>query len=184
MAILIRTDVKRHRSIILSYCIFCELLLFGVSASNLQAQQQGLFEALYIFKFCGFVTFPSERQSGDFVIGVLNAPTIATQLEKAVLGKYVGSQPIIVRNISDIGDLSGCHIVFVPDNMSKKLPEVQELARAKAMLIVTKGAGMAKEGGHINIFTNGDKKFEINRTAAESIGLKLSADLLKLAVVL
>jgi hypothetical protein len=43
---------------------------------------------------------------------------------------------------------------------------------------------MAKEGGHINIFTNGDKKFEINRTAAESIGLKLSADLLKLAVIL
>lgn len=93
-----------------------------------------LFEALYIFKFCGFVTFPSERQNGDFVIGVLNAPAIATQLEKAVSGKYVGSQPITVRNVSDTGDLSGCHIVFVPDNMSKKLPKVQELARTKAML--------------------------------------------------
>ncbi len=177
--------MKRHITIIMSWCIVCELMLLGVQSSNLYAQQQqGLFEALYIFKFCGFITFPIERQSGSFVIGVLNAPAITTQLEKAIAGKYIGSQPMTVRNVSDTGDLNGCHIVFIPDNMSKKLPKVQEMARMKAMLIVTKGAGMAKEGGHINIFTNGDKKFEINRTAAEAVGLKLSADLLKLAVVL
>jgi YfiR/HmsC-like len=146
--------------------------------------QQGLFEALYIYKFCSFVTFPPDRQTGDFVIGVLNAPDIAAQLERTVNGKMLGLQAIRVRSVSDTGDLGGCHIVFVPDNMSKKLPKVQELAHSKAMLIVSKGAGMAREGAHINIMTNGDKKFEINRTAAETVGLKLSADLLKLAVIL
>lgn len=177
--------MKRQISIVLSWCFSLALAVGSFSSANLPAQQQqGLFEALYIFKFCGFVTFPSERQSGDFVIGVLNAPAIALQLEKAVAGKHVGPQAITVRNVADISDLNGCHIVFIPDTMSKKLPKVQEIARAKSMLIVTKGAGMARDGGHINIFTNGDKKFEINRTAAESVGLKLSADLLKLAVVL
>ncbi len=159
------------------------LLCWDIALPHIAAQQ-GLFEALYIFKFCSFVTFPLERQSGDFIIGVLNAPDIAAQLQKTVAGKQIGSQGIKVKNVSEVSELSGCHIAFIPDNMSKKLPKVQELARTKPMLIVTKGAGLAREGGHINIFVNGDKKFEINRTAAESVGLKLSADLLKLAVVL
>jgi hypothetical protein len=146
--------------------------------------QQGLFEALYLYKFCGFVKFPSDRQTGDFGIAVLNAPDVAAQLEKAVAGKQVGGQSIRVKAISDLSDLSAFHIVFIPDNMSKKLPQVLDALRGHATLVVTKGRGLAKEGSHINIISNGDKKFEINRTATELAGLKLSADLLKLAVVL
>jgi hypothetical protein len=159
------------------------VLWWNAALAELSAQQ-GLFEALYIFKFCSFVIFPPDRQNGDFVIGVLNAPDIALQLERTVAGKTIGSQAIKVRSVADTGDLVGCHIVFIPDNMSKKLPKVMEIARSKSMLIVSKGAGMAREGAHINIVSVGNKKFEINRTAAETVGLKLSADLLKLAVVL
>jgi hypothetical protein len=156
---------------------------FGLSVPSVQAQQ-GLFEALYLYKFCGFVKFPNDRQTGDFVIAVLNAPDVAAQLEKAVAGKQVGAQAIRVKAITDLSDLSAFHIVFVPDNMSKKLPQVLDALRGKATLVVTKGQGLAKEGSHINIISNGDKKFEINRAATELAGLRLSADLLKLAVVL
>jgi hypothetical protein len=152
---------------------------------NACAQQGGgLFEALYVFKFCSFVKFPADRASGDFVIAVVGAPEFAAQLEKTVAGKSVGTQPIKVKIIAEASEIGTAQMVYVPDAQSKKLPKILEAVRGKPTLVVSKGSGLAQAGSHINIFTNGDKKFEINRAAAESAGLKFSADLLKLAVVL
>lgn len=72
--------------------------------------------------------------------------------------------------------------MFVGDG--KQLSKVLEAVRGKPTLVVSKGSGLAQAGAHINIFANGDKKFEINRTAGENAGLKFSADLLKLAMLL
>jgi hypothetical protein len=172
------------RGFLVFVCIGALWSVVAVSPPSVQAQNGGLFEALYVFKFCSFVKFPADRMSGDFVIAVLGAPDFAAQLEKTVAGKSVGAQAIKVRAINDISEASGSHVIYVPDAQAKKLPKIIEAVRGKSTLVVSKGAGMAKDGSHINIFTNGDKKFEINRTAAEGAGLKLSADLLKLAVVL
>jgi hypothetical protein len=144
--------------------------------------QQGLFDALYVYKFCSFVKFPAERQSGDFVIGVLAAPDFIPQLEKTVAGKTIGSQPIKVKAVDAASAAASCHIVYVGD--TKQLAKVLDAVRGKPTLVVSKGSGLAQAGAHINIFTNGDKKFEVNRAAGESAGLKFSADLLKLATLL
>ncbi|MFY8000005.1 MAG: hypothetical protein ACOVSW_15515 [Candidatus Kapaibacteriota bacterium] len=42
---------------------------------------------------------------------------------------------------------------------------------------------MAKEGSHISILATGEKKFEINKKAAEAVGLRLQDDLLRLATI-
>jgi len=178
-----RQKRRLHRCYTSMLCIVTALVLCLPSV-EISAQQGGLFEALYVFKFCSFVRFPAERTSGDFVIAVLGDANFVTQLEKTVAGKSVGSQAIRVKSIDEASEIGNAQLVYVPETQSKKLTKILDAVRGKATLVVSKGSGLAQAGSHINIFTNGDKKFEINRAAAESAGLKFSADLLKLAVVL
>ncbi len=145
--------------------------------------QQGLFESLYILKMTAMVRYPAERSSGDYIIGVVGSPDIAAQLDRSLTGKKVGEQTIKVRLFDEISGLASCHIIFLPDQYSKKLQRVLEAVRGKSVLIITKGAGMAKEGSHISILATGEKKFEVNKKAAEAVGLRLQDDLLRLATI-
>jgi hypothetical protein len=145
--------------------------------------QQGLFESLYILKMTGMVRHPADRLSGEYVIGVVGSPDIAAQIDRSLTGKKVGEQIIKVRLFDDITGLANCHIIFLPDQYSKKLSRVLEAVRGKSVLIITKGSGMVREGSHISILASGDKKFEINKKAAESVGLKIQDELLRLSTI-
>ncbi|MFY8000393.1 MAG: YfiR family protein [Candidatus Kapaibacteriota bacterium] len=145
--------------------------------------QQGLFESLYILKMTALVRHPAERSSGDYIIGVVGSPDIAAQLERSLSSKKVGEQTIKVRLFDDISGLTSCHIIFLPDQYSKKLQRVLEAVRGKPVLVITKGTGMARDGSHISILATGEKKFEINKRAVEAVGLRLQDDLLRLATI-
>jgi hypothetical protein len=145
--------------------------------------QQGLFESLYILKMTGLVRYPAERQTGEYLIGVVGSPEIAEQIDRSLTGKKVGTQTIKVRLFDDVTGLQTCHIIFLPDQYSKKLQRVLDAVRGKSVLIVTKGTGMAREGSHISILASGEKKFEINKKAAEAVGLSLQDELLRLSTL-
>ncbi len=159
------------------------LILFLLLWSTIILAQQGLFESLYILKMTAMVRYPAERSSGDYIIGVVGSSDIAAQLDRSLTGKKVGEQTIKVRLFDEISGLNSCHIIFLPDQYSKKLQRVLDAVRGKPVLIITKGVGMAKEGSHISILSTGEKKFEINKKAAESVGLRLQDDLLRLATI-
>ena len=159
------------------------LILFLLLWSTIILAQQGLFESLYILKMTAMVRYPAERSSGDYIIGVVGSPDIAAQLDRSLTGKKVGEQTIKVRLFDEISGLNSCHIIFLPDQYSKKLQRVLDAVRGKPVLIITKGVGMAKEGSHISILATGEKKFEINKKAAEAVGLRLQDDLLRLATI-
>jgi hypothetical protein len=159
------------------------LILFLFLWSTIILAQQGLFESLYILKMTAMVRYPAERSSGDYIIGVVGSPDIAAQLDRSLTGKKVGEQTIKVRLFDEISGLNSCHIIFLPDQYSKKLQRVLDAVRGKPVLIITKGVGMAKEGSHISILATGEKKFEINKKAAEAVGLRLQDDLLRLATI-
>lgn len=170
------SDMKQRFQglVIVLLLLLCEIVAFA---------QQGLFESLYILKMTALVRYPVERTSGEYLIGVVGSPDIALQLDRSLTGKKVGEQIIKVRLFDEISGLNACHIIFLPDQYSKKLQRVLEAVRGKPVLIITKGAGMAREGSHISILATGEKKFEINKKAAEAVGLRLQDDLLRLATI-
>lgn len=156
------------------------LLLDG---STLLHTQQGLFESLYILKMTTLVTYPPNRATGDYLIGVVGSPGIAAQIDRSLTGKKVGEQFIKVRLFDEASGLANCHIIFLPDQYSKKLPRVLEAVRGKPVLIISKGHGMARSGSHISILTGSEKKFELNKKAAEAVGLQFHDELLRLAIL-
>ena len=99
-------------------------------------------------------------------------------------GKLVKGRPIIVRRIQQIDDVGTCHVLFVSSSEIGRFPEIIESVSDRPVLTVADGGNFAQRGGIINLVKVGNKvRFEINPDAASKAGLQLSAQLLKLAVI-
>lgn len=160
-----------------------------LSPPTMHAQQQagGLFQALYIFNFTKYISFPPSRQTGDFVIGIIGKTDTQAQLEKTAQVKRVPltGQAIRVVNLDDERDvpMSDCHIIYIPERYVKRLKSVADATKGKPVLIVSEGAGLFAQGSLISFVFNSEKKFEIARAAVEANNMKVSSELLRVAAI-
>ena len=163
--------------------LFAAGLLFLLS--NTSFSQDYKFHSVFIYNFTKYIQWPSAYQSGDFVIAVLGNSEITENLQKMAAVKTVGSQKIVVKEISNVTEAGKCHILFVPDNKSNNLDEALVQYGSSPTLIITERAGMGKKGSGINFILQGGKwKFELNKPAIESTNLRVSSELTKLAIVI
>jgi hypothetical protein len=159
-------------------------VLVPVQARAQQAGAGGLFQALYIYNFTKYVTYPSARNSGDYVIAVVGKSDVQTQLEKTASVKRASltNQTIRVANYDDVAPAE-CHIIYVPEKSAKRLRSIVESVRNKPVLVVGEGSGLYNQGVPVSFVFASEKKFEISRGLLESVGMKVSSELLKVANV-
>jgi len=92
-------------------------------------------------------------------------------------------QKIVIRKFKSADEISNCHILFVPVTGSNNFEEVQEKLKGKHTLVITEKSGLAQKGSGINFVQQDNRwKFELNESATQSAGLKVSKELSKLAI--
>jgi hypothetical protein len=163
----------------------CIAIISGLLwSTSLKAQATDYrFHSVFIYNFTKYIQWPESYQSGDFVIGVLGNSPIAAELEKLSANKTVGMQKIIVRKFKSADEIGTCHILFLPVTGSNSFEEVQEKLKGKHTLVITEKSGLAQKGSGINFIQQDNKwKFELNESATQSAGLKVSKELSKLAI--
>ena len=98
--------------------------------------------------------------------------------------KSTAERKYIIKAISKPEDAANCHVIFIPDGESDKLGGIVQKYGQSAKLIVTEKEGLVKKGGIINFVTvDGKLRFELNQSALDKAGLKVSSQLLSLAIV-
>ncbi len=159
----------------------CIILTFG--SVSVFAQTASVFQAVYIYNFTRYVIFPPARLTGEYVIGVFGKSDVTPQLEKTAALKKVAGLTLKIVVFDTPASITDCHILFVPLRYNGRVPEIAAALRGKITVIATEGTGMAadKIGGSITIVAETEKKFEINRARVESMNVKISSELLKLA---
>jgi hypothetical protein len=160
------------------------VLALNAAGAFAQQAQGGVFQAVCIFNFTKYITYPAARQSGDYVIAIVGKSDVQAQLERTAAVKRVATtnQAIKVVDYDQVSP-SECHLVFVPEKFSKRLKNVADALRGKPIVLVTEGSGLYNQGSCISFVFNSDKKFEVNRTLIEAQGLKASSELLKVATI-
>ena len=104
------------------------------------------------------------------------------ELAKAVEGRKVNGRDLIVQTAEKIDDVKGVHVLFISAPEDQKLAGHLAALKGKPVLIVGETELFGKNGGIINFTLEGDKvRFEINMETAGGAGLKISAQLQKLA---
>jgi hypothetical protein len=141
-------------------------------------------KAAFVFKFPQFVDWPSAAWTGrDRVEICVTRPTpFGKALHELVAGETLNGRTMAVREVDREDQIATCHVLFVSVDGA---PARILLGKAAVLPVLTVGEspGFLDEGGIISLRTvQGRVRFDINTVAADRAGLRLSSQLLRLAL--
>jgi hypothetical protein len=156
----------------------------GVAEPRLALEYQD--KAAFLYNFAKFVDWPSDSltPSADaLILGVVGEDPFGMILEQTFAGKTVHDKKLIVRRFQRIQDVGECHILFISSSENSHLDDILKTLAGGSVLTVGDMDQFAGRGGIIGFRKDDNKvRFEINADAADRAGLKISAQLMKLAV--
>ena len=136
-------------------------------------------KAMFVFNFIKYVEWPATNANTEFTIGVIGESEITEPLQRIALQKKVGEKKIVVRRLA-VDDDAYCNIIIVSRSRSNKLDMLEKRYANKGVLVIS---DEATNPAAINLITiEGKVKFEINSAMAKNCGVKISSQLLTLAV--
>jgi YfiR/HmsC-like len=166
------------------------LALFLLSSSLIGAeadQRAGEYQvkAAFLYNFAKFVTWPpaAERADQPFVIGILGDDPFGDTLDQMIVDRAIRGRKVAVRRFTAAGDaLAHCQLLFVSTSEADQLTAILKVAARANVLTVSDLDRFTERGGMIGFHIEDKRvRFDINVAAAESAGLAMSSQLLKLA---
>lgn len=139
-------------------------------------------KAAFLHNFAKFVEWPrAEPERAEFCVGLIGPDPFGETIDEMVKGRTIDGKPVIIRRISKMPDARLCQILFINMSGRERLTEVLKNLSAGTLTI-----GQTDEflhaGGMINFIIEDKKvRFEVNVEAARKAGLRIRAQLLKLA---
>ncbi len=174
---------------------FCRCLPIGAAvvgaavvpvgaAHTAESYSEAAVKAAYLYRFAGYVDWPDEASSsGPFIIAVLGSPAVARELKGLLPNHYVNSRPAQVREVTGVRDLGRPQILFVGAGYADALRAIMPAVGREPMLLVTDEDDGLNQGSVLNFVTVDRRvRFEVSLTAADRLRLKISSELLAVAV--
>ena len=170
---------RPHRTHRVSLLIF--LLIIGSRFARPQSQQDEYqLKAAFIFHFAQLVEWPGERSK--LVLCTLGDDPFHGELDDTVSGKQIGSRMLQVRHVRQLSEAHRFQLLFISKAEVRRIPAVLSELQHSPVLTVGETDGFLDAGGMIRFCLEGNRlRFEINRSGAETAGLKVSSRLLVLA---
>jgi uncharacterized protein DUF4154 len=139
--------------------------------------------AAYIYRFTGYVDWPAEPAAGHpFVIDVYGDPGVAAALRRLLPGHPINKQLAQVREVSSVQDLGDAQMLYVGRGHGNFLRGMTASGN-RSMLIVSDDEQGLDLGSVFNFVTVDNRvRFEVSLTAAERVGVKISSELLSVAI--
>lgn len=141
-------------------------------------------KAAYLYNFGLFVSWPAAEKSSQrpFSVCVLGKDPFGPALDSAFAGEVLEGRSTSVRRIATAQDALSCGILYISRSEAKNLGDILSVLGHAGVLTVSDIPDFSRRGGMIEFVWEGDNvRFEVNLAAAESAGLTLSSDLLKVA---
>ncbi len=163
---------------------FSLLLLMCVSAADSvdsQSSEQEV-KAAFIHHFCAYITWPQPPKDANFVVGISANRKTARILKRTLEKKKNGACTFSVRSVQTGDDLKNIHILYAARDGQASLSDFRALASSHAILTISE-ASQIPTYGVINFVIRDDYvRFQISKSRADEVGLKLSSQLLEVAV--
>jgi hypothetical protein len=152
-------------------------------AGSDQSDVETRVKAAFIYNFARFVEWPAKSGSGPVRIGVLGHGELASPLEEVVRGKSANGRPIEVASVANPADAERFEILLIERSESKHLKDILQALAGKPVLTVCDGGVCQRDGGIVAFqIVDESVRFQINQEAAQAAGLKISSQLLKVAL--
>jgi hypothetical protein len=178
-----RAAVRNTASLAFLLCCLAGVVS-GAGAESPSSKEQQL-KARFIYNFLKFVEWPANRfqdTNAPLIIGVTGKGSISAALETTVKGRKINGRELIVKVVNSPETAKATHLLFVAPTEDGRFDTWLSGLAGACVLTVGESDQFGKSGGIIRFMPDGDKlRFEINMDAADQAGLKISAQLQKLA---
>jgi hypothetical protein len=167
-----------------------QLLLLAITGlplavSALTADEYAV-KAAYLYNFAKFVEWPPASFATDnapLLICVMGDNPFGEALTN-LHGKRVGAHAVAVQELPSSQEAPSCHIVFITRSQQPRLKNLLATLSGRPVLTVSDIDNFTQGGGIIGLIEIEQRiQFVINTSAASRAGLKISSQLLKLAIV-
>ena len=143
-------------------------------------------KAAYLYHFAKFIEWPSDAAgsaSQTLTVCVVGNSPFGRSFA-SISGKTVRGRRVAITYIRRIEELEACDILFVSVSEKAKLGQILAAVASRPILTISDIKRFVSAGGMIGFVSLNDKvRFEINQRAAQRSGLRISAQLLKLATM-
>jgi hypothetical protein len=160
------------------------LVLLWSGPGQAQVVPESRLKAAIVSKLPQFVEWPTAstdtRSSLD--ICVASPDPFGADLTALVADEAVGQRRLATRIVASPADVATCHVLFLPSHGTTPHP-LLAAALNRPILTVGDSPRFLDEGGIIALrVIDGRVRFDIDDIAARRVGLKISSQLLRLAV--
>jgi len=141
-------------------------------------------KAAIVSKFPQFVEWPDAAVEGRKTIDVcVAAPDpFGTDLQDLVSGEELNGRTLALRRVDAPSQVSDCHVLFLPARSGARRT-LLAAATHLPVLTVSDDPGFLDAGGIVALrVVDGRVRFEVDDGAARRVGLRISSQLLRLAL--
>lgn len=166
--------------------ICASTLAGGASATPPAGFDEYQMKAAFLVKFAMFVEWPGAKGAdrGPIVLGTLGPNPFGAQLETLAKGQRINGREIQVRHFDSLQSARAAHVLFIAKGAAKGYGDIAAALDMDLAGVLTVGepTAFSEKGGIVTFLLDGDRlAFEIDMDEAERAGLKVSAQLQKLA---
>lgn len=176
------TIKNRQCAWLLIFLLAAPALTFAEEPSNAAEYQV---KAAFLYKFCFYVEWPPTAFAGadsPIVLGIVGPESIGTELDGITRGHVINGRTLQVRRVDANSNLAGVHMLFIARSEQARLPQFVAQAQKMPLLLVTESPGGLDDGGGINFAVQDNRiRFDVGLDSTNRQGLRLSAQLLKVA---
>ena len=159
------------------------LLSFGTAKRD-NYDTNAKLKALYVYNFTKYIEWPASYKQGDFVIGILGDSPLFKELNTMAQTKKAGNQTIQVQKYSAASSIGRCHMLILPPAKGATIGDAVKRIQGNSTLVIGEQNGLATRGAGINfVVLNNKQKYELNKSNIEKYNLKVSSNLLSLAIL-
>jgi hypothetical protein len=176
----------RSRAISLSCLVLLLLPLAGTGRAQQLRPREYESKAAFLFNFAKFVEWPPQAfasEKSPLILGILGENPFHDDLARTIGDKTLDDHPLLIKEFRSPIEATNCHILFISSSEKRRLPEIFKTLKGVSVLTVGETDRFTETGGMINFVLEGTKiRFQINKDAATSAGLKISSKLMSLAL--
>lgn len=177
--------IKQRLAVFLAFVAVSASPLFGADQGSTVPTEYEL-KSAFLYNFAKFVEWPGDKlgEGRRMSVCILGDDPFGLQLDQMMKGKTANGHELVVRRTQAVDDLRQCHIAFISEADPERMTRIIRELSGDSVLTVGDAKNFAALGGMINFVTEQRKvRFEINVSAAEQRGLRISSKLLKLATI-
>jgi hypothetical protein len=157
----------------------------GAARVSAQSTLEDKVKAAIVSKFPQFVEWPAGALNGHSTIDlcIVSADPIQADFEELVTGETVGGRQLSVRRVQRDQEVDGCHVLFVRAAAVPSNRSLLQRASSLPVLTVSDDQSFLDEGGIVRLRqVDGRLRFDVNAAAAQKVGLRISSQMLQLAL--